>query len=101
MLKVSKSQARQFMLIRQGLMGEHRFTGKDGAYGYDALNSKYVDMFQAGIVDPAKVTRSALTNAASVASMLLTTEAAVVELPEEKSSAPAMPAGMGGMPGMM
>jgi len=74
---------------------------KDGAYGYDALNSKYVDMFQAGIVDPAKVTRSALTNAASVASMLLTTEAAVVELPEEKSAAPAMPAGMGGMPGMM
>ena len=74
---------------------------KDGAYGYDALNSKYVDMFQAGIVDPAKVTRSALTNAASVASMLLTTEAAVVELPEEKSATPAMPAGMGGMPGMM
>lgn len=74
---------------------------KDGAYGYDALNSKYVDMFQAGIVDPAKVTRSALTNAASVASMLLTTEAAVVELPEEKSAAPAMPASMGGMGGMM
>ena len=74
---------------------------KDGAYGYDALNSKYVDMFNAGIVDPAKVTRSALTNAASVGSMLLTTEAAVVELPEEKSAAPAMPAGMGGMPGMM
>ena len=74
---------------------------KEGAYGYDALNSKYVDMFQAGIVDPAKVTRSALTNAASVASMLLTTEAAVVELPEEKSAAPAMPAGMGAMPGMM
>ncbi len=74
---------------------------KEGAYGYDALNSKYVDMFQAGIVDPAKVTRSALTNAASVGSMLLTTEAAVVELPEDKSAAPAMPAGMGGMPGMM
>ena len=73
---------------------------KQGAYGYDALNSKYVDMFQAGIVDPAKVTRSALTNAASVGSMLLTTEAAVVELPEEKPAAPAMPAGMGGM-GMM
>ena len=74
---------------------------KEGAYGYDALNSKYVDMFQAGIVDPAKVTRSALTNAASVGSMLLTTEAAVVELPEEKPAAPAMPAGMGGMGGMM
>ncbi len=76
---------------------------KEGAYGYDALDSKYVDMFQAGIVDPAKVTRSALINAASVGSMLLTTEAAVVELPEEKSSTPDMSAmaGMGGMGGMM
>lgn len=75
---------------------------KDGAYGYDALNSKYVDMFQAGIVDPAKVTRSALINAASVGSMLLTTEAAVVDIPEEKAAAPDMSAmaGMGGM-GMM
>ncbi len=68
-----------------------------GAYGYDALADKYVDMFEAGIVDPAKVTRSALENAASVSSMLLTTEAAVVEIPEEK--APEMPMG-GGMPGM-
>ena len=71
----------------------------EGAFGYDALDYKYVDMFKAGIVDPAKVTRSALMNAASVASMLLTTEAAVVEIPEEKSE-PAMPAGMPGM-GMM
>ena len=69
----------------------------EGAFGYDALANKYVDMFEAGIVDPAKVTRSALENAASVASMLLTTEAAVVEIPEEK--APEMPMG-GGMPGM-
>lgn len=68
-----------------------------GAYGYDAMANKYVDMFETGIVDPAKVTRSALENAASVASMLLTTEAAVVEIPEEK--APDMPMG-GGMPGM-
>ena len=67
----------------------------EGAYGYDAMTNKYVDMFEAGIVDPAKVTRSALENAASVASMLLTTE--VVEIPEEK--APDMPMG-GGMPGM-
>ena len=75
---------------------------KEGAYGYDALNSKYVDMFKAGIVDPAKVTRSALQNAVSVAGMLLTTEAAVVDIPEKKS-APAMPdmSGMGGMGGMM
>ena len=74
---------------------------ESGAYGYDALNNQFVDMFKAGIVDPAKVTRSALENAASVASMLLTTEAAVVDIPEE--SKPAMPdmSGMGGMGGMM
>ena len=73
-----------------------------GAMGYDAMNDKYVDMLEAGIVDPAKVTRSALENAVSVASMLLTTEAAVVDIPEPKS-APAMPdmGAMGGMGGMM
>ncbi len=76
--------------------------GKD-AYGYDALLYRYVDMFEAGIVDPAKVTRSALENAASVASMLLTTEAAVIDIPEEKAAPDmsAMAAGMGGMGGMM
>ena len=72
----------------------------EGAYGYDALDDKFVDMYKSGIVDPAKVTRSALVNAASVGSMLLTTEAAVVDIPEEKPAAPAMP-GMGGMGGMM
>ena len=71
-----------------------------GAYGYDALLDRYTDMFAAGIVDPAKVTRSALENAASVGSMLLTTQAAVVEIPEE-SKGPDMSAmaGMGGMGG--
>ena len=70
--------------------------------GYDAMTNKYVDMIKAGIVDPAKVTRSALQNAVSVAGMLLTTEAAVVDIPA-KTSAPAMPdmSGMGGMGGMM
>jgi chaperonin GroEL len=62
--------------------------------GYDAQNNTYVDMFKAGIVDPAKVTRSALENAASIAGLLLTTEALIVDLPEKKSS---MPAGMPGM----
>lgn len=70
--------------------------------GYDAMANKYVDMIKSGIVDPAKVTRSALQNAVSVAGMLLTTEAAVVDIPA-KSAAPAMPDmnGMGGMGGMM
>lgn len=75
-------------------------TSHEGAYGYDALNDEYVDMFKSGIVDPAKVTRSALQNAASVGSMLLTTEAAIVDIPEEKPEMPAMP-NMGGMGGMM
>ena len=72
------------------------------AYGYDALLDRYTDMFAAGIVDPAKVTRSALENAASVGSMLLTTQAAVIDIPEE-TKAPDMSAmaGMGGMGGMM
>ena len=72
------------------------------AYGYDALLDRYTDMFAAGIVDPAKVTRSARENAASVGSMLLTTQAAVVDIPEE-SKGPDMSAmaGMGGGMGMM
>jgi chaperonin GroEL len=68
----------------------------DGNQGFDAMDNKYVDMIEAGIVDPAKVTRSALENAASIAAMLLTTEAAVVEIPQEKPAMPAMP-DMGGM----
>ena len=72
------------------------------AYGYDALLDRYTDMFAAGIVDPAKVTRSALENAASVGSMLLTTQAAVVDIPEEsKALDMSAMAGMGGMGGMM
>ena len=72
------------------------------SFGFDALRNEFTDMIKAGIVDPAKVTRSALENAASVASMLLTTEAAVVDIPEDKSSMPDMSAmaGMGGMGGM-
>ncbi|HEX9476340.1 MAG TPA: chaperonin GroEL, partial [Candidatus Dormibacteraeota bacterium] len=72
--------------------------GKAG-FGYDALNDKYVNMFEAGIVDPAKVTRSALQNAASIAAMVLTTEAMVTEVPEEKRGGGGMPGG--GMGDMM
>lgn len=66
--------------------------------GFDALNEKYVNMIDAGIVDPTKVTRTALQNAASVASMVLTTESVVADKPEKEPPAPAgMPGGMGGM----
>lgn len=67
-------------------------------YGFDAYTEKYVDMVKTGIVDPTKVTRSALQNAASIASIVLTTEAVVADIKEETSAAVA-PAG-GGMGGM-
>ena len=72
--------------------------GKDG-FGYDAKSDKYVDLFKSGIIDPKKVTRVALENAASVAGMILTTECALVDIKEETPPAP--PMGGGGMPGMM
>ena len=72
--------------------------GKDG-FGYDAKSDKYVDLFESGIIDPKKVTRVALENAASVAGMILTTECALVDIKEETPPAP--PMGGGGMPGMM
>lgn len=68
--------------------------------GYDAAKDEYVNMIEAGIVDPAKVTRSALQNAASIAAMVLTTETLVADKPAPEGAAPAAPA-MGGMPGMM
>jgi chaperonin GroEL len=71
-------------------------------YGYNALTDQYeADMLKAGIIDPLKVTRTALENAVSVAALLLTTEAAVVDIPEEKKDMPAGMPGMGGMGGMM
>ena len=73
-------------------------TSRKVGFGYDALNGVYCDMIKAGIVDPAKVTRSALQNAASVSSMILTTEALVGDIPEPAPAAPA--GGMGGDMGM-
>ncbi len=69
---------------------------KDFNVGFNAATNEYVDMFEAGIVDPAKVTRSALQNAASIAGMVLTTECIVVDKPEKDGSAPAGGGGMGG-----
>jgi chaperonin GroEL len=72
---------------------------KEKASGFDAYTGKWVDMFEAGIIDPAKVARNALQNASSIAGLMLTTEAMVHELPEKKTAA-APQAGMGGMGGM-
>ena len=70
---------------------------KAAGYGYDALNDEYCDMIERGIIDPTKVTRSALQNAASVAAMVLTTESLVADIPAPEPAAPAGGAGMGGM----
>ena len=67
---------------------------KNGKIGYDVISDTYVDMVDAGIIDPAKVTRSAVENASSIAGMILTTEALITDKPEEKTAAPAMPGGM-------
>src|SRR5690606_38297034 len=69
-------------------------------YGFDAQNEQYCDLVKEGIIDPTKVVRTALQDAASVAGLLVTTEALIAEIPEEKPAAPAMPGGMGGMGGM-
>ncbi|MDQ0345621.1 MULTISPECIES: chaperonin GroEL [Ancylobacter] len=71
------------------------------AYGFNAQTGEYVDMYKAGVIDPAKVLRSAIQNAASVASLLITTEAMIADIPKKGGAAPAMPGGgMGGMGGM-
>mgnify|MGYP000340779856 FL=1 len=73
---------------------------KKGDNGYDARNDEYVKMFDAGIIDPAKVARVAIENAASIAGMVLTTEAAITEIPEDEKMPPMPDPGMGGMGGM-
>jgi chaperonin GroEL len=73
---------------------------KSETYGFDAQTEDYVDMLDKGIVDPAKVVRAALQDAASVAGLLVTTEAMIAELPKEQPAMPAMPGGGGGMGGM-
>jgi len=91
----------------EGSIVLNEVVGKTGAYGFNASNDEYTDMLEAGIIDPTKVTRSALQNAASVSGLMLTTEAAVAELPkEDEGGMGGMPGGMpggmgGGMPGMM
>jgi len=76
---------------KDGAVIVQEIKSRSGSEGYNVLKDEYEDMIAAGIVDPTKVTRSALVNAASVAMMLLTTEALVTDLPEKKEQTPAMP----------
>ena len=84
----------------EGSVVVEKVKNTDSGIGFNALTEEYIDMVKAGIVDPAKVTRSALQNAASIASLVLTTETIVADKVEENAAVPAMPP-MGGMGGMM
>lgn len=84
--------------IEGAIVVDKVMNSSDNYFGYDALKGEYVDMVKSGIIDPTKVTRSALQNAASVASMVLTTESLVTDIPKPE---PAMPAGGPEMGGMM
>jgi len=86
---------------KDGSVIVEKVKNSEGANGYNAANDKFEDMIVAGIIDPTKVTRSALQNAASIAVMIITTEAAITDIPGKDEPAPAMPGGMGGMGGMM
>lgn len=101
-LKALEAPLRQ-IVENAGLEGSiivEKLKNADEGIGYNAATDEWVNMLDAGIVNPTKVTRSALQNAASVAAMFLTTEAVVADIPEEEPAAPDM-GGMGGMPGMM
>ncbi len=86
---------------KEGAVVVNKVQELESGMGYDAAKDEYVKMIDAGIIDPKKVVRSTIRNAASVASTFLTMEAAVADLPEEKNESAGAPAGMGGMPGMM
>lgn len=115
-LKLEGDQALGVAIIRRAIEEPARVIASNAGYdasvvvdkvknatgneGFDAKTEQYVDLIKAGVVDPAKVTRTALQNAASIAGLLLTTESMIAELPEDKPAASAAP-GMGGMPGGM
>ena len=98
-LRALEEPIRQIALnagIDGSVIVDHIKNAKKPGYGYDALKGEYVDMVERGIIDPTKVTRSALQNAASIAAMVLTTESLVADIPEPEPAAPAA-GGMGGM----
>jgi chaperonin GroEL len=98
-VKRALEEPARILAANAGLEGSvivQRLKSEKGSIGFDVATEQFVDMFKAGIIDPTKVTRTALQNASSIASLLLTTEALVTEVPEKEAPGPAMP---GGMPG--
>jgi chaperonin GroEL len=102
MRKIAENAGKDGAVILENVRRQHE-EKKDDRIGYDVLSEEYVDMVAAGVIDPAKVTRGALENAASIAAMILTTEALIADEPKDEPDMP--PGGMGGMgggmPGMM
>ena len=84
----------------EGSIVVQRVKGQPGDYGYNARTDKYENLYESGVIDPTKVTRVALENAASIAGMLLTTECVISDVKEKSPAMPPMPGGMGGMGGM-
>jgi chaperonin GroEL len=94
--QIASNAGRDGSVVVEGVRNQQR------GHGFNAMTGEYVDMFKAGIVDPVKVTRSALQNAVSIAGMVLSTDTLVTDIPEEQpAAAGGMPGGMGGMGGMM
>jgi len=103
-LKTALQDPIRQIVANAGLEGsvvvEKVLSSKDANFGFDAQTEQYVDMIKTGIIDPTKVTRSALQNASSVAALMLTTDVMITDVPEENKM-PEMPGGMGGMGGGM
>ncbi len=97
--KISENAGQDGAVILDAVRREQA-AKKSNLIGYDVMSGEFMDMLKAGIIDPAKVTKGALLNAASVAAMVLSTEALITDLPEKEPAAPAGPGGMGGMGGM-
>jgi chaperonin GroEL len=96
MRKIAANAGLDGAVVQEAVRRKQQESGNKN-FGYDVLSNNYVDMVEAGIIDPAKVTKGALENAASIAAMVLTTEALITDIPEEAAAAPAMPPGGGGM----
>ena len=94
--EIAAQRRAEVFAVEGGVVAE-KVSHLEPGFGLNAASGEYVNLIEAGIIDPAKVTRSALQNAASIAALFLTTEAVIADKPEK---APAMPAGGGGMGGM-
>jgi chaperonin GroEL len=104
-VKLLSVRSPRTLVLDGAIVVDRVLSNTSSTYGFNAYKEEYEDLVKAGVIDPVKVVRCALENAASVASLMLTTETMIAEAPKEESAAPAPGmggmGGMGGMPGMM